>query len=33
MDILGLFTSLNPFIVGVLMIVLLAGAYTKWVSH
>lgn len=33
MDVVSLFTSLNPFIVGVLLIVILAGAYTKWVSH
>lgn len=33
MDVVGLFTSINPFIIGILMVVLVAGAYTKWASH
>lgn len=33
MDYVIFFTSLNPFILGILMAVLLLGAYNKWVSH
>ena len=33
MDYVNFFTSLNPFILGILMLVLLLGAYNKWVSH
>jgi hypothetical protein len=33
MDYVGFVTSLNPFIIGLLVLVLLAGAYSSWVSH
>lgn len=33
MDYVGFVTSLNPFIIGLLFLVLLAGAYSSWVSH
>lgn len=33
MDYVGFVTSLNPFIIGILFLVLAAGAYSSWVSH
>ncbi|MBP1878158.1 hypothetical protein J2Z84_001462 [Agrobacterium rubi] len=30
---LGFITSLNPFILATLLLVLLAGAYNAWLSH
>lgn len=33
MDYLSFVTSINPFIIGILLLVLLAGAYSTWVSH
>jgi hypothetical protein len=33
MDYVGFVTSLNPIIIGILVLVLLAGAYSSWVSH
>lgn len=33
MDYVGFVTSINPFIVGILLVVLAAGAYSSWVSH
>ncbi len=33
MDYVSIFTSLNPFILGILLLVLALGAYSKWVSH
>ncbi len=33
MDYVGFVTSINPFIIAILVAVLLAGAYSSWVSH
>jgi hypothetical protein len=33
MDYVGFFTSINPVILGILAMVLAAGAYSSWVSH
>jgi hypothetical protein len=33
MDYVGFITSINPVILAILLIVLLAGVYSKWVSH
>lgn len=33
MNYVNIFTSLNPFILAVLLLVLALGAYSKWVSH
>lgn len=33
MNYVHFFMTLNPFILGILMLVLLLGAYSKWISH
>ncbi|ADY64134.1 hypothetical protein X971_1208 [Agrobacterium tumefaciens LBA4213 (Ach5)] len=33
MDYVSFITSINPVILVILLIVLLAGAYSSWVSH
>lgn len=33
MDYLGFITAINPFILGILLVVLAAGAYSNWASH
>lgn len=33
MDYVGFITSINPVILVILLVVLLAGAYSSWVSH
>lgn len=33
MDYVGFFTSINPVILGILAMVLVAGAYSSWASH
>ncbi len=33
MDYVGFVTSINPFIIAILLAVLAIGAYNSWVSH